>query len=551
MKNQVLLLIVALAAFLRLWGLGVNPPHLTNDEAALGYNAYSILKTGRDEHGAFLPLVFQSFGDWKPGLYVYLDVPFVAAFGLNEFSVRVVSALCGILSVWLIFLLGTMLFKSRSAGLFSAFFMAVFPISVHLSRGAWEANVSLTLLLAGVYFFLRYLDGKPKSIVLSAIFFALTLWTYQGAKLSTLIVAIVLGFTHWKKIVSIPKRSFITALLVGGVLIAPLAVSLVQGKAGRLEVFSVFSYKRPEKYVQDILVQGGEATNSLSSTLYHSESLAMTRGIIERWLNHFSGRFLFFEGDWTNPRHGAPDVGIVLLADSLFIASGFLVLARTKYKKAALFVFAWFLLAPLPAALSRDTVHAVRSFNMIAPLSLIAGLGASFLLQGFYKKWPRYLPVFCALCAVAYLLNYTYFLDQYWVHYPKRDAKYWMYGYEQVAAKIASHQQDYKHIVFQQSYNQPYIFFLFEEKYDPAKFQEVSRKFYEPNKFGDVGLISHLDNIEFRDATAGDLHKKDTLIIYDPEHPPFAELSQRQPDGSYEEIKRPDGSTAFEMLSFK
>src|SRR3990167_9272644 len=104
-KNKlVLVVILTIAAILRLWNLDTNPPHLYSDEAAIGYNAYSILKTGRDEHGEFLPIVFKSFGDWKPGLYVYLTVPFVAVLGLNEWAARLPGALSGVLAVLLVYL---------------------------------------------------------------------------------------------------------------------------------------------------------------------------------------------------------------------------------------------------------------------------------------------------------------------------------------------------------------------------------------------------------------------------------------------------------------
>src|SRR3989344_3343084 len=102
--------ILILAAILRIWQLGSLPPSLTPDEVALGYNAYSILKTGRDEYGKLLPVVFKSFGDFKPGLYVYWTVPFVAIFGLNEFGTRIPSAVAGIISVYLLYLVLQKLF---------------------------------------------------------------------------------------------------------------------------------------------------------------------------------------------------------------------------------------------------------------------------------------------------------------------------------------------------------------------------------------------------------------------------------------------------------
>ena len=83
-ENWILILILIVAAFLRLFKLGSFPVSLTWDETALGYNAFSLLKTGRDEYGKLLPLVLKSFGDYKPALYSYLTVPSVLIFGLNE-----------------------------------------------------------------------------------------------------------------------------------------------------------------------------------------------------------------------------------------------------------------------------------------------------------------------------------------------------------------------------------------------------------------------------------------------------------------------------------
>ena len=97
--------ILILAAILRIWQLGSLPPSLTPDEAALGYNAYSILKTGRDEYGKLLPVIFKSFGDYKPGFYIYTTVPFIAIFGLTEFAVRLPSAIAGVIAVWLMYLI--------------------------------------------------------------------------------------------------------------------------------------------------------------------------------------------------------------------------------------------------------------------------------------------------------------------------------------------------------------------------------------------------------------------------------------------------------------
>src|SRR5438034_626247 len=106
-KNlQVILLtlIIFLAFALRFYKLGSVPIGFHRDEAFLGYNAYSILKTGRDMTGHLLPIHLQSFL-YSPAGYSYFAIPFIAIFGLNEFAVRFPSALFGSLTVLLTYFL--------------------------------------------------------------------------------------------------------------------------------------------------------------------------------------------------------------------------------------------------------------------------------------------------------------------------------------------------------------------------------------------------------------------------------------------------------------
>ena len=100
------LIVIVLSAFLRLYKLGQSPEGFYLDEAAIGYNAFSILKTGKDEFGKKWPLVFRSFGDFKAPVYSYLLVPVFAVLEPTVLLVRLPSAVAGILTVicfyWLI-----------------------------------------------------------------------------------------------------------------------------------------------------------------------------------------------------------------------------------------------------------------------------------------------------------------------------------------------------------------------------------------------------------------------------------------------------------------
>ncbi|MCX6724630.1 MAG: glycosyltransferase family 39 protein, partial [Candidatus Shapirobacteria bacterium] len=137
----ILFLIIFLAGLLRLPFLNRFPSGFSADEASLGYSAYSILKTGKDEWGERLPLNPRSFGEYKAPLYIYLTIPSIALFGLNETAVRLPSAVFGILAIVVVFLLTQELFGIVTISLLSAFFLAISPWHLVFSRAAIEANL--------------------------------------------------------------------------------------------------------------------------------------------------------------------------------------------------------------------------------------------------------------------------------------------------------------------------------------------------------------------------------------------------------------------------
>jgi len=542
-RNWILILILLGAALLRLWQLGSIPPSLTPDEASLGYNAYSILKTGKDEYGKVLPIIFKSFGDYKPGFYVYLTVPFVATLGLTEFAVRFPSAIAGIISIILVYLITGQFFKKKKLSLISAFVLSITPWAIYLSRGAWEVNVSLTLTLLGIYLFFKAFENQ-KLLILSAFSFALTLITYQGAKLSTGLVLLILAVLYRKEILRINKKYLIGGIVTGLLISLPIILSLFQGQTGRLSVFSIFSYERPKEYIQAILNQGKESTGDLNYDLFHSETLNFARGIMTRWFNHFSGRFLFFEGDWQNPRHTAPYQGVLLMSDLIILVLGFFALVKLGSKKEYLFIWFWLILAPLPAALSRDQVHAIRAFNLVIPLTFILSFGWLKLVESS-KKWILiFLPIF--------LVSFIYFLDAYFIHVPKHNSQYWEYGYKQIVETIIPIQNNYKKIKVQQSFAQPYIYFLFYEKYDPVKYQKQAKLTENENK-GDVGLVENIDNIYFVPINwSADKGEKGTLLVADLVNISLEDSKDENHFKLIKEIKYLNGYvTAFRIIEVK
>lgn len=508
--NWVLISILLIAAFLRLLNLGSVPPALTPDEAALGYNAYSIIHTARDEFGKLLPIVFKSFGDYKPGLYVYFDIPFVAALGLSEFSTRLPSVVSGILIVWLIYKI-CYIWIGKKIGYFAAFVAATNPYLIYFSRGAWEANVSLMLTLAGIYLFLKALY-KPRFLVFSAILFALTFLMYQGAKLSTTIVLGLLIATNWKEFWKIRPKYLFKSAMLGLILSLPILLSLFNGQAQRLTIFSIFSYPRPQAEIQ--MYQDGYFT------LFHSDQLNYFRMVMSRWFNFYSGQFLFFAGDTANPVHTPPYQGVLLLVDFIFLPIGLFTIFKSKVvsRKVLWFIVGWLVFAPFSAAISRDQTNAVRSLNAAIPLVIIISLGLNSVaewLNGRMAKWLTFSLIF-----TFYLLPFTYFLDSYFIHLPAHNSNFWRYGYREAISYLIPIESKYQHIIFEQSFNQPYIYFLFYKQYDPYKWQSQSNLVDSEYK-GDVGYQTKLDNVEFKRIDWSQLrNSKSSLVVLSPNSVP-------------------------------
>jgi hypothetical protein len=231
---------------------------------------------------------------------------------------------------------------------------------------------------------------------------------------------------------------------------------------------------------------------------------------------------------------------MLLLSDLVLLICGFVVLVKKKLKKENVFIWLWLVLAPLPAILSSDQVHAVKAMNTVIPLIIVLSFGLDFILRK--SKLIKY------GFSIIFILSFVYYLDAYFVHLPKHNGEYWYYGYEQAVEYITPIQDKYEKIIFLQSYDQPYIFFLFYQKYDPLKYQAKARLVDEGL---DMGLVAELDNIKFEKfswphATG----QKGTLVIGD-----NISIPEDYGEASYtllKEIKYPDNyKTAFRIVEVK
>jgi len=510
-KHLILTLIIILAAVLRLYALDKFPAGLNADEATIGYNAYSLLETGKDEHGASWPLVFRSFDDYKPPLYFYLVLPFVKVLGLNIWAVRLPSALLGIASVYLIYLLTTKLFN-KNIGLLSALILATSPWHLHFSRGGWEANSATFFLLLGVWAFFKSLN-TPKYFYLSSFSFVFSLYSYHSMRIITPLLFLFLVVIFHKPITKLLTRSrhqfgkhLVLSLFLGIILLLPLAKQMLSPTGtSRFSGVSVFSDQGP---LWEALERRRQSPNpnSIQTRLIHNKYLTYSRRFLSNYLSHYSPRFLFVTGDEI-ARSKVPEVGQSYLILAPFYLLGILNLLKTntRGKKVVLF---WFLVAPLAAALTFQSPHALRSQNMVIPLTIITALG----LANFLKISPRWNLFLSGLFVTLLSFSTARYLHQYYVHYPQELGFAWQYGFDQVADYVKENGDKYDSIIISNRYDQPYIIMAFFLQYPPDKFQNEI-KLVPRDKFG-FSTVNEFGKFNFKEINwVQDSQQKNALVI--------------------------------------
>lgn len=506
-KNKTFLILFSifiLAFAIRFYKFGY--PSFLWDEAALGYNAYSILQTGRDEYGKILPLIFKSFGDFKPGVYVYLILPFIQIFGLNEMTVRLPSILIGSLTpILFYFLIKELDQKADKLALISALVLTFNPYNIHFSRGAWETNIlTAELILASFLFIKAFRKNSNKLFFFSSFVFGISLYTYQAAKMISLFLIIILFFINFSKIKSNIKQIlwFILPLFV---FTMPIIFGLLFSQnANRLNVVSIFSYPRSEEEKKMIISE----SNVVDYNIFYNHFFFFGRNFVSRYFNNFSSKFLIFEGDWQSPRHSAPYIGVILYPSIIFLIIGFFsIFLDKKIKTINFFFLLWFLLAPVPAALTRDLIQPVRSMSFSIPLAYFIALGICILINKF-KNIFIYFLVIC-----LYLISFLYYSDLYYNHMVKKSPNDFLYGYKQAMTYLNKNKNKFNKIEFTNFYGQPYIYYLFYLKYTPANYQKQAKLI--ENTVGDTGSVDKIDNIFFKSVDFNSLkNKPKTLAIF-------------------------------------
>jgi len=490
-KYIIVTVILLIGLILRMWQLGSVPLSPDWDEAALGYDAYSIMHTGRDEFGAFMPAVLRSFDDYKPALYAYLAIPSVSIFGLTTFAVRFPSVIFGLIGILAAYFLVKELFgideskQKRNYGeilaLTAAFLFAISPWSIQFSRTAFETNVGLTDNILLALFFLKGLK-RPWMLLLAALFAGLNLSVYQSERVFTPLLVLAMVIIYKKELFAVSKKYLVWSVIVGIIAVLPMLsfIATTPDSLQRIQGTSLFSQQTPALQNTPARLAFDKNNDDVIGQLIDNRRIVYIKEVAASYLAHFDPNWLFIEGD--NPRHHAPGMGLLYLVDLPFLFIGIYLLCFKKFeKKSKYLIFSWLLFAPVPAAVTFEVPHAVRTMNMLFPLLILMSFGyvAAFLFVKKYLTmgskykilgWGIYIVLF-----VFAVFNFSYYLNQYFVQQNYFNAYDWQYGYAQAIPQIKNIQGNYDTIVVSNKtpLDESYMFFLFYLKYPPQQYQSL------------------------------------------------------------------------------
>jgi len=466
-------LLFSIAFAIRIYKVDSTPSGILIDEASIGYNAYSVLKTGReDEWGISYPLVFKAFGDQKLPLYVYLVVPFIKYFGLSALSVRLPSVLAGsLLPLVVFFLLLELGFKKR-IGFFGGLITALSPWTIILSRFGYETNIGLLFFTSGILF--SFISLRKKNVlvpILGGIFFGLTLYSYVAYRFITPFIVFSFLFVKNKKNTIITKTKLIlmssflfTLFPLTSVFFAPQSTARFN-QAG-------FSYSSGLK--MEIDENRNYCSRSLPKIICYAVSNKLVfdaRSYLYRFVDTFSPDYLFMTGESQEPSLNINNFGLFYVWFLPFYILGiFALISRFRNKHLNpidVFVITGLFVAVTPCLLV-GSPHKLRLSALFPFITIVILYGVS-LFETFLKN-KILKRIYFIIMYVTSFISVFFFLSLFLtIHVQKYETTYRTY-----VPKLMKYLKTYRPDtqIYIRSITEGIIYYAFVNKIEPSFYQK-------------------------------------------------------------------------------
>lgn len=451
--------ILLIGCFFRLFLIEKYPIGLNQDEASIGYEAYSLIQNGFDRNGLTYPVNFISWGSGQNALYAYLSIPFIKLLGLNVLSTRILMALVGCLTLLVVYLFTSKELKSKNS-LIILFMLAIMPWHLMKSRWALESNIFPDLILyALIFIYLGIKYNRKKYYVFSSIILGISTYAYGTSYLFIPLLFIFI-YTYLFKRKKIKIIDILLNLFVITLISFPLILYVIVNFF-KLDTFNLGPITIPRLY-----------TNRMSNVTV----LNSNRNLFEHFFtNIINTIFVIIWPTGKNSYNSIPYFGLYYYISIPLLFYG--IFKSFKSKNILLKILNIYFITCL--ILSIFTNATIVRINIIwLPIILYISYGMIVLINNRknYHKLP-----------IVYFVCYLFFITYYYLGYPQYLMKETTYSLDEVfkyTKKI-----DYKNMYITDKINQPYIYYLF--------YNKIDSKYYLNNRLtsDDDKMFQQIDQI--------------------------------------------------------
>jgi len=547
-KYFLFVLIALIAFFLRFWQLDKFPVGLNWDEISHGYNAYSLIKTGQDQWEKSWPIFnFRAYGDYPTTLNMYLSIPFIYLFGLNIWTTRMVSALCGFGLVIVSYFLGYEIFKNKKLSYLLMFLVAISPWTFFSSRAVFQSTVAQFFFSLGILFLIKSLNKI--NFLLPAVFFtSLSTYAYHNTKIVVPILLfffVLIFYKQLKQQFKNHKKIFLFSLLIFSFLLIPQIINSFNkdAQARSRWVFVI----NPASINQIEVNRNSYQGNQLIAKLKYNRVTLFSSTVFQNYLGFINPKILFFDST-QNFQFNIPNTGVLYSICLPFFYIGLIILLikSIKSRGISLFLLFWFLIGLAPAVVTVGDFPIIRAMTIL-PLPQI------FIVYGFSKtisllKSKKIKSIFTVLFLIILSIQSIKYLKKYFTDYAKTYSSAWQYGYKEAIDYIKKNYDDYDQIIFTKKYGEPHEFVLFYWPWDPVSYLndpnlnwDYHSDWYWVNSFDKFKFVN---DWEVRQLTQNIDTTKKTLLITSPNN-------YNQNNQLIKTINFLDQTPAFQILEIK
>jgi len=394
-QKIILIIIVFVAFILRFYELNQVPPGLHADEASQGFNALSLLKTGKDMYGKSFPILFRANGSYQPPIYTYLTIIPTIIFGNSVFTVKTTSAVSGVCLVLLTYFLISRLFlgskkEGVTLGLITAGIVAISPWAIHFSRLAVEANVGVLIFVAGVYLLVSSLK-KNSLFPLACLVLGLSTHAYYSERVITVLLLAFVVFVNSKIIL----KNIKTTILGLGFFVLTLLPHLYLLTTGALT-----------KRLSQVTYFGTISQEKMS---FVGKVLEIGKQFVNHYLIYFSPKNLFFDPG-SNLGRIAPNLAVYYTWMLIPFLIGLGYLFKNRQNNFFKIIGALLLVGPIPAALTGDLFYPLRTLDYLWVIAVVISLGCWQVWKKIKNRWVKMLVVLGVVGYSLIVFGISYFV---------------------------------------------------------------------------------------------------------------------------------------------